>query len=133
VDGKLVANRVEGGKRPRSSMSPTMVFRDGAPVLLIGSPGGANIIPYVAQALVGILDFGLDPQVAIDAPHVLSRGGPAQVEKGPGATATIAALGALGHQAEIANLNSGLHAIIISAELLTGAADKRREGLAMGQ
>jgi len=133
ADGKPVANRVEGGKRPRSSMSPTMVFREGAPMLLIGSPGGANIIPYIAQALVGILDFGLDPQVAVDSPHVLSRGGPAQVEEGPGAAATIAALHALGHQAEAANLNSGLQAILIGAELLTGAADKRREGLVMGQ
>jgi len=133
ADGKSVANRVEGGKRPRSSMSPTMVFRDGAPMLLIGSPGGANIIPYIAQALVGILDFGLDPQVAVDSPHVLSRGGPAQVEQGPEAAATIAALDVFGHQAEAANLNSGLQAILIGAELLTGAADKRREGLVMGQ
>jgi len=133
ADGKSVANRVEGGKRPRSSMSPTMVFREGAPMLLIGSPGGANIIPYIAQALVGILDFGLDPQVAVDSPHVLSRGGPAQVEQGPEAAATIAALDVFGHQAEAANLNSGLQAILIGAELLTGAADKRREGLVMGQ
>jgi gamma-glutamyltranspeptidase/glutathione hydrolase len=131
-DGRPVANRVEGGKRPRSSMSPTMVFRDGTPILLIGSPGGANIIPFVAQALVGILDFGLDPQAAIDAPHVLNRGGPTMVEEGPDAAATVEALAALGHQAEIADLNSGLQAIVID-DGLTGAADKRREGLVMGE
>jgi gamma-glutamyltranspeptidase/glutathione hydrolase len=133
ADGKPVANRVEGGKRPRSSMSPTVVLKDGAPMLLIGSPGGANIIPFVAQALVGILDFGLDPQAAIDAPHVLNRGGPTQVEEGPEAQATIDAVTALGQQAEAAHLNSGLQAILIRDGTLTGAADKRREGAVMGE
>jgi gamma-glutamyltranspeptidase/glutathione hydrolase len=132
-DGKPVANRVEGGKRPRSSMAPTIVLRDGAPALLIGSPGGASIIPYVAGALVGILDWGLDPQEAIDRPHVLNRNAATQVEAGPGADATITALAPLGHQAEAVDLNSGLHAIQIGDGVLTGAADKRREGLAMGR
>ncbi len=132
ADGKPVANRVEGGKRPRSSMSPTVVLKDGKPMLLIGSPGGANIIPFVAQALVGILDFGEDPQTAIDAPHVLNRNGSTQVEEGPDAAATIDALAALGQQAEAADLNSGLQAILIQDGTLTGAADKRREGAVMG-
>ena len=110
-DGKPVANRVEGGKRPRSSMAPTIVFRDDAPVLLIGSPGGANIIAYVAGALIGMLDFGLDPQAAIDRPHAADRNAGAQVEAGPEAEAAIAALAELGHQAEATDLNSGLHAI----------------------
>lgn len=133
-DGKPVANRVEGGKRPRSSMAPTIVLQDGAPVLLIGSPGGSRIIPYVAQALVGILDFGMDPQSAIDAPHVVNRNGPTtDVEPGPDAEATVAALGELGQTAEVADLNSGLHAILIRDGVLTGAADKRREGLVMGE
>ena len=133
ADGKPVANRVEAGKRPRSSMAPTIVLQDGEPMLLIGSPGGANIIPYVAQALVGILDFGQDPQAAIDAPHVLNRNATTQVEEGPDAEATIAALATLGHAAEAADLNSGLHAILIGDGTLTGAADKRREGLVMGE
>ncbi len=133
ADGKPVANRVEGGKRPRSSMSPTIVLGDGQPLLLIGSPGGANIIPFVAQALVGILDFGQDPQTAIDAPHVLNRNGTTQVEQGPDAGPTIAALATLGGTAEAADLNSGLQAILIGSDgTLTGAADKRREGLVMG-
>ena len=122
ADGKPVANRVEGGKRPRSSMAPTIVFQDGRPMLLVGSPGGANIIPFVAQALVGILDFGLGPQTAIDAPHVLNRNGPTQVEAGPEAGATIAALTANGHAAEAAELNSGLQAILIRGR----GADRRR-------
>jgi gamma-glutamyltranspeptidase/glutathione hydrolase len=133
ADGKPVANRVEGGKRPRSSMAPTVVLRDGEPVLLIGSPGGANIIPFVAQALIGILDFGLDPKAAIDAPHVLNRGGPTQVEEGPEAGSIITALTALGHEAEAVDLNSGLQAISIDERTLRGAADKRREGLVLGE
>jgi gamma-glutamyltranspeptidase/glutathione hydrolase len=133
ADGKPVANRVEPGKRPRSSMAPTIVFEDGQPMLLIGSPGGASIIPYVAQALVGILDFGQDPQTAIDAPHVLNRNGKTQVEQGPDADATIAALSAFGQESEAVDLNSGLHAILIRDGTLTGAADKRREGAALGR
>ncbi len=133
ADGAPVANRVEGGKRPRSSMAPTVVLRDGAPVLLAGSPGGANIIPYVAAALVAILDWDLDPQLAIDRPHVLSRNGPTNVEEGPRAEATAQALRALGHEVSIANLNSGLHVIAVEPDGLIGAADKRREGLVLGQ
>ena len=132
ADGQPVANRVEAGKRPRSSMAPTVVFRDGRPVLLIGSPGGANIIPFVAQALVGILDFGQDPQTAIDAPHVLNRNATTQVEAGPEAGAIIAGLAGFGDTAEAADLNSGLQAILIGDGTLTGGADKRREGLVLG-
>jgi gamma-glutamyltranspeptidase/glutathione hydrolase len=133
ADGKPVANRVEGGKRPRSSMSPTIVLQDGAPVLLIGSPGGSAIIPYVTRSLIGILDFGQDPQAAIDTPHVLNRNSDTtQVEEGPGAQATIDELATLGITAEATDLNSGLQAILIGDGTLTGAADKRREGLVMG-
>ncbi|WP_111431848.1 gamma-glutamyltransferase [Rhodobacteraceae bacterium DSL-40] len=132
-DGKPVANRVEPGKRPRSSMAPTVVLEEGVPVLLVGSPGGSRIIPYVAQALVGILDFGLDPQEAVDRPHVLSRNGPADIEEGPEAQAMADALAGLGHETKIRDLNSGLHAIAITPEGLIGAADKRREGEALGQ
>ena len=130
-----VANRVEGGKRPRSSMAPTIVLQDGEPYLLIGSPGGSRIVNYVAEALTGILDLGLDPQAAIDRPHIVNRNGPTtEVEEGPDAEATIAALAALGHQAQAANLNSGLHAILVGDDgTLTGAADKRREGLVLGE
>ncbi len=134
ADGKPVANRVEPGKRPRSSMSPTIVLKDGRPALLIGSPGGSAIIPFVTQTLIGILDFGEDPQTAIDAPHIQNRGGKTQVEAGPDAAATIAALATLGDTtAEAADLNSGLHAILIGDGVLTGAADKRREGLVIGE
>ena len=92
AEGKPVANPVEPGKRRRSSMAPTIVLQDGEPMLLIGSPGGSSIIPYVAEALVRILDFGQDPQTAIDGSHVLNRNGPTEVEAGPEAAAKMEAL-----------------------------------------
>jgi len=131
VEGAPVANRVEGGKRPRSSMAPTIVLRDGAPVLLTGSPGGANIIPYTASSIIGVLDFGLDPQAVIDRPHAVNLNGPTRVETG--AEDLAAALAEMGHTVETRDLNSGLHLIAIGQDgLLTGAADKRREGLVLG-
>jgi gamma-glutamyltranspeptidase/glutathione hydrolase len=132
-DGRAVANQVEGGKRPRSSMAPTIVLRDGRPVLLTGSPGGAAIIDYVALSLVALLDWDMDPQRAVDLPHVVNLNGPTLVEEGEGAQAMRDALAALGHAVETADLNSGLHVIRIEDGRLTGAADKRREGLVVGR
>lgn len=131
--GAPVANRVEPGKRPRSSMAPTIVFEDGAPILLTGSPGGAAIIDYTALSLISILDWGMDPQKAIDLPHVTNLNGRTNVEEGEGAEAFAEGLKALGHEVNIANLNSGLHVIAITADGLIGAADKRREGSVMGR
>ncbi|MFT4715732.1 MAG: gamma-glutamyltranspeptidase/glutathione hydrolase [Paracoccaceae bacterium] len=131
-DGKLIANRVEGGKRPRSSMAPTIVFKDGQPVLLTGSPGGSRIIAYVAQSIVAILDWNLDPQVAIDLGHVVNRNGATDLEENSDSAAFGPALTALGHEVKIRNLNSGLHVIQIVDGVLIGAADKRREGVALG-
>ncbi|MEL6921949.1 MAG: gamma-glutamyltransferase, partial [Pseudomonadota bacterium] len=74
-DGAPIANRVEPGKRPRSSMSPTIVLRDGEPVLVIGSPGGSRIIGYVAHSVVGVLDWGMDVQTAVSTPHRVNRFG----------------------------------------------------------
>lgn len=133
ADGRPVANRVEGGKRPRSSMAPTIVFdRAGAPALLVGSPGGSQIIGYVAQALVGVLDWGLQPQRAVAAGHVLSRNGPAELEEGTDAAGLEAALAARGQKVQIRSLNSGLHAIAIAKGKLTSGVDPRREGAAEG-
>ncbi|WP_419905272.1 gamma-glutamyltransferase [Kiloniella sp.] len=131
-DGKPIANRVEGGKRPRSSMAPTIVLKDGAPVLAIGSPGGSRIINYVAQSIIGILDFGMDPQVAISQPHIVNRNGATDIEEGTDAVAMIPALEALGHETKVRDLNSGLHVIQINDGELIGGADTRREGTVMG-
>lgn len=131
-DGTPIANRVEGGKRPRSSMSPTIVFRDGTPVLLVGSPGGSRIIHYVTNALVAILDWDMDPQAALDMGHVVNRNGVTELEEGTEAEALAEALTTLGHEISVRPHVSGLHAIQIKDGRLIGAADPRREGVAVG-
>ncbi|HEX2528653.1 MAG TPA: gamma-glutamyltransferase [Geminicoccus sp.] len=131
---RLVANRVEPGKRPRSSMAPTIVF-DGKddPMLLIGSPGGSQIIGYVAQALVAVLDWGMSPQEAVAMGHVLSRNGPVELEEGTDAASLQAAFEARGQQVQVKALNSGLHAIRIDGDRLESGVDPRREGAAKGR
>ena len=132
--GQPIANRVEGGKRPRSSMAPTIVFDStGVPTLVAGSPGGSRIICYVAQALIGILDWQMNPQQAAAMPHFCNRNGTTDIESHAGAERFSAALTDMGHEVRIRNLNSGLHLIqrLPSGGLL-GGADPRREGLVLG-
>jgi gamma-glutamyltranspeptidase/glutathione hydrolase len=132
-DGKPVANRVEAGKRPRSSMAPTIVYDDrGKVYMVVGSPGGSAIINYVAKTLVGVLDWGLDPQAAIDLPNVGSRNGPTELEKGTGAVALQAKLSALGHETAVMEHTSGLQAIVHGRSGWIGGADPRREGTVAG-
>lgn len=131
-EGKPVANRVEGGKRPRSSMSPTIVLKDNKPVLIIGSPGGSRIINYVARAIIAVLDWNIDLQAAVSRPHIVNRNGKTDIEENTEATHLISGLEALGHAVKVRNLNSGLHAIQIRNGQLIGAADPRREGIALG-
>ena len=132
-DGKPVANRVEAGKRPRSSMAPTIVYDDrGRVYMVVGSPGGTAIINYVAKTLVGVLDWGLDPQAAIDLPNVGSRNGPTELEKGTAAVALQAKLNALGHETVVMEHTSGLEAIVHSRSGWIGGADPRREGTVAG-
>ena len=132
-DGKPIANRVEAGKRPRSSMSPTIVLKDGKPYLLTGSPGGSRIINYVTQSVVAMLDWNMDPQAAVDMPHVVNRNGATDLEEGTEAEALAAELESLGHQIKVRGLTSGLHAILIRDGQLIGGADSRREGIAAGK
>jgi gamma-glutamyltranspeptidase/glutathione hydrolase len=132
-DGKPVANRVEAGKRPRSSMAPTIVLDgNGKLYAVVGSPGGSQIITYVAKTLVGILDWKLDPQVAVDLPNFGSRNGPTEIEAGTEAEAWKAALEAKGHEVKAVEMNSGIQAIVVGPNGLTGGADSRREGVAIG-
>lgn len=133
VDGRPVANRVEPRKRPRSSMSPTIVLKDGEPVFVIGSPGGSRIIPFVAKTLIAHLDWGLDVQQAIDLPHMINRYGKFELETGTPAEHYQPALEALGYQISIRPLESGLQGITITPSGLMGGADQRREGLASGK
>jgi gamma-glutamyltranspeptidase/glutathione hydrolase len=133
VDGVPAANRVEGGKRPRSSMSPTIAFDpSGRPRYVLGSPGGNDIINYVALTLVAMIDWKLDPQQAVDLPRYGSRNRATELERGTAAAALENALKARGHDVRLTPEASGLHVIGIGARGLTGGADPRREGLAVG-
>jgi gamma-glutamyltranspeptidase/glutathione hydrolase len=131
-DGVPIANRVEPGKRPRSSMAPTIVMRDGAPVLVIGSPGGSRIIGYVAKSIIAHIDWGMNVQQAIAMPHLVNRFGTFDLEDGTDAAALAQPLADLGFEINVRDLNSGLHAIAIG-DRLEGGADPRREGIALGQ
>ena len=126
----LVANRIEPGKRPLSAMAPTIVFGpDGAPELVLGSPGGPAIIGYVTRAIVAMVDFGLSPEEAAALPHVLGANlGAAFLEADTEAAALEEALAGMGHRVIVRDLNSGLHIIRVGPEGLEGGADPRREG-----
>jgi gamma-glutamyltranspeptidase/glutathione hydrolase len=131
--GKPVANRVEPGKRPRSSMAPTMVFgEDGGLYMVIGSPGGHSIINYVAQTLVDVLDWNMDIQQAVSAPRMGSRNGPTDLERGTSLEKLAPALRAMGHEIRLRPEASGLHGILRTPAGWTGGADPRREGVAIG-
>ncbi len=133
VDGRPVANRVQAGKRPRSSMSPTLVLDgNGKLALAVGSPGGSRIIGYVVKSVVAVLDWGLDIQAAINLPNVVNRNGATDVEDGASSDALAAGLAALGHEVKRRPLNSGLHGIAVTENGLAGGADPRREGVALG-
>ena len=133
-DGTPIANAVAPGKRPRSSMSPTVVLQEDRPAVLTGSPGGSRIPEYVAQNLVGMLLLGLDPAEAAALAHVSQRNaGPVTVEPGI-APAIVEGLKAMGHATDAADLISGVHTIrILPDGTLQGGADPRREGLGMGR
>ena len=132
--GLLTANAVAPGKRPRSSMAPTMVFgADGRLEMLAGSPGGSLIIGYVTKALIATLDWNLDPQAAIDLPNFGSRNGPTEVEQGTALEGVQAALKSMGHEVRAIPMTSGLQVIRRSAAGWQGGSDPRREGVARGR
>ena len=134
AQGRPIANRVQPGKRPRSSMSPTLVFdaEGGALRMTLGSPGGATIIHFVAKTLLGTLAFGLDAQRAIDLPNFANLNGPTLLERGRFDAATAQALQDRGHTVQQIEMTSGLQAIERRGGGWFGGADPRREGVAMG-
>ena len=132
-DGVPVANRVAPGKRPRSSMSPTLVLdSDGRLVMAVGSPGGSRIIGYVVKALIGALDHGLSMQDAISLPNHVNRNGRTDLETGTALEDIAAGLRKMGHTVRVRAMVSGLHGIRVTADGLDGGADHRREGIAIG-
>ncbi len=133
-NGQPVANRIAGGKRPRSSMTPAMVFDEqGELRWILGSPGGARIIPFVAQSLIALIDWRLDPQRTVDLPHYQNRNDRTELEAGTAAVTLRERLEALGHPVDVRDLSSGIHLIERNPTGLIGAADSRREGSAAGR
>jgi gamma-glutamyltranspeptidase/glutathione hydrolase len=130
---EIVANRVEAGKRPRSSMAPVLVFDDkDRLVASLGSPGGSRIIGYVTKTLLAILDGNVGIQEAIALPNFVNRNGATELEAGTPLVALRADLQRLGHQVSETGLASGLHGIVVTPAGLEGGADPRREGVALG-
>lgn len=134
IDGVKVANKIAPGKRPRSSMAPMLVFdKKGRLALVVGSPGGVRIIPYVLQTLLGVLDWKMPIHEAINQPHFANIGAGIELEKGTPITALMPKLKALGYEVVASDLNSGLHGIEIQKGELVSGVDKRREGGAVGE
>jgi gamma-glutamyltranspeptidase/glutathione hydrolase len=132
-EDRPAANRVEPGKRPLSSMSPTMVFdRNGRLEMVVGSPGGGRIINYVARVLIDVLDCGTALDESLAGPHYGSRNGPIELERGTAIELMKPALEELGHDVRLVDMTSGLHAIRRLRGGWSGAADPRREGTARG-
>lgn len=138
-NGQPVANHVQPGKRPRSAMAPTLVFdrHSGELLAALGSPGGSQIIEYVSKSLVAMLDWQLDPQAAISLPNFGSRNGATELETGLFSPALKQALRDKGHALSEIEMTSGVQAIVRTRDaqgkvLLSGGADPRREGEALG-
>jgi gamma-glutamyltranspeptidase/glutathione hydrolase len=113
-------------------MVPTIVLKDGKPIYALGSPGGSRIIPFVATTIIALVDWKMDMQAAVSLPHLVNRFGPYDLEAGTKAEELADDLEALGYEVKIRELNSGLHGVAIDTGGLTGGADPRREGVALG-
>ena len=132
-DGKPVANRVEPGKRPRSSMAPTIAYDHAGRVAIVtGSPGSSAIIEYVVKTLLALIDWHLDPQAAAALPNFGSRNGPTELEKDTPVAALAPKLIALGHRVTVIDENSGVQTIVRTPRGFIGGADPRREGSVLG-
>jgi gamma-glutamyltranspeptidase/glutathione hydrolase len=130
--GRIIANRVEGDKRPRSSMTPTIIFDpEGQPFMIIGSAGGSRIIGYVVQRIIAVIDWNMEINNAISMPSFLARGSMLELESGLEHLKTP--LEQSGNRISIREMNSGLTAITIKNKKYRGSADPRREGTAKGK
>ena len=132
-NGMPIANRIQAGKRPRSSMAPTIVFdKDGDIELVLGSPGGSRIILYVLKTLIAMIDWNMDQQAAVELANFGSRNGPFELEA-PGDNMTQLFLKTFGHKVRITPMTSGLHVILKTKEGLYSGVDPRREGSSLGR
>lgn len=133
ASGRAAANRIEPGKRPRSSMAPTLIFApDGQLTYVIGSRGGSRIIGYMAKTIIGVIDWRLSLQRSIDLPNVLHRGERLELEYQTNLEDRVEALQRLGHNVDVLQLESGVHGIERVDGGWRGAADKRMEGAVYG-
>jgi gamma-glutamyltranspeptidase/glutathione hydrolase len=133
-NGQLVANGVYPGKRPRSSMAPTLVFDSGGSLkMVVGSAGGSFIIGHVVKTLVAALDWRMDVQSAVDLPNFGSRNGPTEIEKGSEYERLAGPLRAIGHEVRLMDMTSGIDAVVVTKDGLEGGADPRREAVAKGR
>ena len=131
--GRLKVNAPAPGKRPRSAQDPILVFDgSGRLVLAVGTPGGSRIIALVVKTIMGVLDWNLDVQKAIDLPNVAVDGDVIELERGTAAADAADALEEMGHKVRVRTMNSGLQGIAIKDGVLTGGADPAREGVAVG-
>ncbi len=134
VGGKLVANRVESGKRPRSSMSPTLIFdQDHKLVAALGSAGGPRIIGDTLQTVIGLLDWKLSMQDAVALPRIINMNGPTELEAGTPLANEADALRAMGHQVQVRSHEGGLAGVRRVGDGWEGGADPRRDGVAKGE
>jgi gamma-glutamyltranspeptidase/glutathione hydrolase len=139
-NGAPVANRIQAGKRPRSSIAPIIVFnKQDQPVIVTGSPGGSAIINYVAKSLIALIDWGLSPQVAANLPNFGSRNGPTELERGTALESLKPELEKRGHAVNLMEFTSGLHILQRHTDTKQkaalgwrGGADPRREGIVLG-
>ena len=133
AQGRPIANRVEPLKRPRSSMAPMLVLKDGRPVLALGSPGGSAIINYVAKTLLGVLEWDLNIQEAINLPNRGSRNSFTELEKNTDLHVLASGLRAMGHEVREIDFPSGVQGVALGPDGLQGGADPRREGSVLGR
>jgi gamma-glutamyltranspeptidase/glutathione hydrolase len=133
AEGRPIANAVGPGKRPRSSMAPTIVFdKYGEVFAVLGSPGGSRIILYVIKTLIALIDWGMDAQTAADLLNFGSRGGDFEIELAAPAVWKGVRLKPFGHTLAPSLMNSGTHIVVRRGDRLEGGADFRREGVALG-
>lgn len=134
INGKKVANRLQPGKQPRSSMTPTFVFdKNDNLIMVVGSPGGPRIIQFVLKTIIAYLDWDLDIQKSISLPNFIALNNVIELEKRTPITKLQQKLEQMGHQVKISDIVSGINAIVIDRSGIRGGSDPRRAGIAVGE